>query len=109
MQALQVNVWLRLDVLLGVIRAVIALVQEVEVPGWGPAKKQVVLDLIAALYDANPAWQGVTKESILSLASAAIDLVVAFFHLIGRFRRSAPSLSPAPPPEAPLETERQEP
>ncbi|MDI6872020.1 MAG: hypothetical protein QME79_11895 [Bacillota bacterium] len=96
MQTLQVNVIARLDVLLAVIRAVIALVQEVEVPGWGPAKKQAVLDLIAALYDATPAWQSVTKESVLALASTVIDLVVAFFHLIGRFKHSTPSPTPAP-------------
>lgn len=90
MQTEQAGALVNLEVLIAVIKAVIALVQEVEVPGFGPEKKQAVLDLIGALYDANPAWHGVPRETVLKLAAVAIDLIVSFFNLIGRFKHSSP-------------------
>lgn len=101
MQTLQASIMTSLDVLIAVIRAVIALVQEVEVPGWGPAKKQAVLDLLAALYEANPAWHSVPKDMVLGLASVVIDLVVAFFNLIGRFKHSTPAPGTTPAEKEP--------
>ncbi|HHW13963.1 MAG TPA: hypothetical protein GXX28_03395, partial [Firmicutes bacterium] len=96
-QASQAGALANLEVLIAVLKAVIALVQEVEVPGFGPEKKQAVLDLIGALYDANPAWHGVPKETVLKLAAVAIDVIVAFFNLIGRFKHSQPAPAPSQP------------
>lgn len=97
MQAAKLNPIEGVQAFIAIVRALIALVQEVEVPGFGPAKKEAVLGLLAAIYDTTESWHVIPKEVALGFSSTAIDLIVAFFNLIGRFKRSIPA-DPAEPP-----------
>lgn len=77
-----------LPILVALFTAVMRLVKEFEVAGNGAAKKQAVLDAIAAMYDALDEWIPLPKEKVLGIASEFIDLVVAFLNIVGEFTHS---------------------
>lgn len=79
-------------VLAGLIGPLIALVQAVEGPGNGPAKKKAVLDLLLeAIRTAEATTPGLNldEEMIVKFLSQAIDMVVGFLNVIGGFRQPA--------------------
>ena len=84
------NILKILSFLVGVIPLVLNLIKEIEVPGWGPEKKQVILDSVALFYDTISEIfpLPITKETVLSLVGSFIDIVVAFFNLIGFFKKT---------------------
>lgn len=79
---------------LEVLREVYELVQIVEDADvedgekHGKEKKEAVLNLIAAVYDAGDNYLGmpVSKEFVLDLADKAIEVFVGFLNVVGRFR-----------------------
>jgi len=79
-----------LGFLAGVVPLVLNLIRELEVPGWGPQKKQVILDSVALFFDTvNEMFPlPITKEKVLSLVGSFIDIVVAFFNLVGIFKKA---------------------
>ncbi len=83
---------------IAVLAAVKKLVEEFEVPGYGPEKKQAVLDAVAALYDLGKDWIPMDKESVLKLASAFVDIIVTFYNITGVFKHSSKE---TPPPVEP--------
>jgi len=85
------NILKLLGFLAGVVPLVLNLIKELEVPGWGPEKKKIVLDSVALFYDTvNEIYTlPITKEKLLSVVDNFIDLVVAFFNLVGFFKHKA--------------------
>lgn len=75
--------------------AVKKLVEEFEVPGYGPEKKQAVLDALASLYDAGRDWIPMEKEKVLSLASALIEIIVQFNNIVGIFKHRPKEPAPS--------------
>ena len=85
------NILKLLGFLAGVVPLVLNLIKELEVPGWGPEKKKIVLDSVALFYDTVNEMYAlpITKEKLLSVVDNFIDLVVAFFNLVGFFKHKA--------------------
>ena len=71
---------------------VITLTQTFETPGFGAEKKKAILDIIAIIYD-NLGIAVISKEKVLGIAGAAIDIAVAFFNAIGWFKHGNPTVS----------------
>jgi len=76
----------------GIIPIILTLIKEFETPGFGAEKKQVILDSIELLYD-QLEITAITKEKLLGLAGSFIDIAVAFFNVIGWFKKSNPMSS----------------
>jgi len=73
------------------------LVKEFEVPGYGPEKKQAILDIIGSLYDAilkDIIGLVLGKEKLLLVAGNVIDIVVKVFNVIGIFKKEKPAENP---------------
>jgi uncharacterized membrane protein len=73
----------------GMIPIVFALINAFEVPGWGPQKKQAVLDAVGSFYDSL----GITfiaKDKLLAIVGGLVDLIVTFYNLVGWFKNSNP-------------------
>lgn len=83
------NVVKYLTAAIALLTAVKKLVEEFEVPGHGPEKKQAVLDAVAALYDLGKEWIPIEKEKVLSLASMFIEIIVSFYNIVGIFKHSS--------------------
>jgi len=87
------NILKILSLIGGIIPIILTLIKEFETPGFGAEKKQAVLDAIALLYDklaeVNPL--PITKERLLGIAGNFIDMVVAFFNLVGIFKHGNPT------------------
>ena len=76
----------------GIIPVILSLIKEFETPGFGAEKKQVILDAIELLYD-KLEITAITKEKLLGLAGSFIDIAVAFFNVVGWFKKSNPTPS----------------
>ena len=77
----------------GIIPIILTLVKEFETPGFGAEKKKAILDAIALFYDklAEDNVLPITKEKLLGIATGFIDIVVAFFNLVGWFKHGNPT------------------
>jgi len=77
-----------LGFLAGIVPLILNLIKELEVPGFGPEKRKVILDSVALFYDTVAAIfpLPITKEKLLSSAGNFIDIAVAFFNLVGIFK-----------------------
>ncbi|MCK4446877.1 MAG: hypothetical protein KAW56_07330 [Candidatus Marinimicrobia bacterium] len=77
-----------LGFLAGIVPLILNLIKELEVPGFGPEKKKVILDSVALFYDTVSGVfpLPITKEKLLSAAGNFIDIAVAFFNLVGIFK-----------------------
>jgi len=64
-----------------------------ETPGFGAEKKKVILDSIKLFYDkmAEEYPLPISKEKLVGIASGFIDIAVAFFNLVGWFKKSNPT------------------
>ena len=76
----------------GIIPVILTLIKEFETPGFGAEKKKVILDAIGLLYDSLNIT-AITKEKLLGVAGAFIDIAVAFFNVVGWFKKSNPTPS----------------
>ena len=76
----------------GVIPIILTLIKGFETPGFGAEKKQAILDSIALLYD-KLEITAITKVKLLGLAGSFIDIAVAFFNVVGWFKKSNPTPS----------------
>ena len=79
-----------LGILAGIIPLVLTLIKEFETPGFGPAKKKVILDSVELLYD-QLGITYITKEKLLGVVGSFIDIAVAFFNVVGWFKNSNPT------------------
>ena len=79
-----------LGVLLGLIPIVVSLIKSFEVPGFGPEKKQAVLDAVTLLYD-SLSITVISKEKLLGIVGGLCDIVVTLFNLAGWFKKSNPT------------------
>lgn len=64
------------------------LIKMIEIPGYGPEKKQAILDIFALLFDiieANMFKLPFGKEQLLNVVSGLIDILVGFFNRAGVF------------------------
>ena len=73
----------------GIVPIVLTLIKEFEVPGFGKEKKEAVLKAVGLFYDKiiDTASIGISKEKILGIAGDFIDIAVAFFNIVGWFKR----------------------
>lgn len=74
-----------------IVTLVRALIEVVEIPGYGSEKKQAVLDMLSLVFDiveehffALP----FTKEKLLDIAGGVIDILVGFFNRTEAFLHS---------------------
>jgi len=74
----------------GLIPIILSLIKEFETPGFGAEKKQAVLDAVEAIYDGLNITI-ITKAKLLGIAGSVIDIAVAFFNVIGWFKKSNPT------------------
>jgi len=74
-----------IGLLTGLLPFVIVLIQQFETPGFGPEKKQVILDAIGSIHD-QLGITVISKEKLLSIVGSFIDIAVAFFNLVGIFK-----------------------
>ena len=76
----------------GIVPIVLMLVKEFEIPGFGKEKKKVVLEAVGLFYDKiiGTTPIGLSKEKILGIAGDFIDIVVAFFNVVGHFKKGMP-------------------
>jgi hypothetical protein len=72
------------------IPIIFSLVNAFEVPGWGPEKKQVVLEAVGAFYD-QLKITAIARDKLLAIAGGLIDLIVTFYNLVGWFKKSNPT------------------
>lgn len=85
------KILLVIGIVIGVVRAISELVKIFEVPGNGQTKKEAVLNVLGVIYDelAKMFVLPITKERLLAIASALIDIVVAVYNALGIFQRSS--------------------
>ncbi len=74
----------------GLIPVILSLIKEFETPGFGAEKKKVVLDAIELLYD-QLGITAIAKDKLLGIAGSFIDIAVAFFNVVGWFKKSNPT------------------
>ena len=76
--------------MLGLIPIVLEIMKTVEVPGNGPAKLAAVIEFVIAGFDALP--EDVKKlipiTTIKAFLAKAINVAVAFYNLVGVFKKS---------------------
>ena len=81
-----------LGIFAGLIPVVLTLIKQFETPGFGPEKKKAVLDAIGLIYD-NLGITVISKDKLLGIIGGFIDIVVAFFNVVGWFKNSNPIVS----------------
>ena len=76
----------------GIVPIVLMLVKEFEIPGFGKEKKKVILEAVGLFYDKiiGTTSIGLSKEKVLGIAGDFIDIVVAFFNVVGYFKKGTP-------------------
>ncbi len=80
--------WIKyVSAMLAVLSLVKRLVEEFEVPGYGPEKKKAVLDAVGVLYDTADAVVDlpISKEKVLQVADNLIEILVKFYNVVGMF------------------------
>jgi len=77
----------------GIVPIILTLITAFETPGFGAEKKKVILDAIELFYDkmAEEYPLPISKEKLVGIASGFIDIVVAFFNLVGWFKHGNPT------------------
>ena len=80
-----------IGIIVAVVKAISELVKVFEVPGNGETKKKAVLDVLGVIYDeaSKIATMPISKERLLAIAGAIIDIVVAVYNALGIFRTSS--------------------
>ena len=81
-----------LGIFSGIIPIVLTLIKEFETPGFGAEKKKAVLDAIGLLYDKLEVTI-IAKDRFLGIIGNFIDIVVAFFNLVGWFKHGNPTVN----------------
>ena len=81
-----------LAVISGIIPVVLTLIKQFETPGFGAEKKQAVLDAVGVIYDSLNLTT-ITKEKVLGVAGSIIDVAVAFYNIVGWFKKENPTPS----------------
>ena len=76
-----------INMILTLVEVIKGLAEQFEVPGFGKEKKEAVLNVLGTLCDNG--WIAMPKDRALSIGGALIDIVVAFYNLIGKFKHSA--------------------
>jgi len=84
-----------LSLLGGIVPIVLILIKEFETPGFGAEKKKVILDCVGLFYDKMAEGNAlpITKEKLLSITGSLINIVVAFYNLVGWFKHKNPTVS----------------
>jgi len=82
------RVLLIIGIIVAVAKAIAELVEIVEIPGNGEAKKKAMLDLLGAIYDETNKLVAlpVSRERLLAIAGSLIDVIVAIYNALGIFR-----------------------
>ena len=82
------RVLLIIGIIVAVAKAIAELVEIVEIPGNGEAKKEAMLDLLGAIYDETNKLVAlpVSRERLLAIAGSLIDVIVAIYNALGIFR-----------------------
>ena len=76
-----------LGLLTGLIPLVLTLIKQFETPGFGPQKRQAVLDAIGKMYDELKITV-ITREKLLNIVGSIIDIAVGLFNVVGIFKKS---------------------
>jgi len=84
------NILKILGVLGALVPLILTLIKQFETPGFGAEKKQVILDAIGSIYD-SVEITFISKEKLLGIAGNFIDIAVAFFNVVGWFKKSNPT------------------
>ena len=73
-----------IKVIMALIGPLKELIKAVEIPGFGPEKKQAVLDAISAMMKELP-WEisDEVQALVLKILGALIDIIVAVYNLLG--------------------------
>lgn len=76
----------------GIVPIVLMLIKGLELPGHGKEKKEAILKAIGLFYDKiiGTVSIGISKEKILGIAGDFIDIIVAFFNVVGYFKKGTP-------------------
>lgn len=85
------KVILIIGIIVAVVKAISELVKIFEVPGNGETKKKAVLDVLSVIYDeaSKITTMPISKERLLAIAGALIDIIVAVYNALGIFRTSS--------------------
>ena len=81
-----------LGVIGGLVPLILSLIKQFETPGFGAEKKKAVLDAVEAVYIGLNITV-IAKDKLLGIAGSIIDIAVAFFNVIGWFKKSNPTPS----------------
>ena len=79
------------QLLVGLIKPVKEAIEAVEQPGYGEEKKEAVLNLLReVILTAEGMIPGldIPEDAILNFADSIIDIIVAFYNLTGKFKKS---------------------
>ncbi len=73
-----------LRIIIALIPFIRQLIEAVEIPGNGTAKKAAVLEAVGGIIDNLP-WEIAddVKESVLAIISGIVDLIVGILNLLG--------------------------
>lgn len=73
-----------------IIKELPDIIKAFEVPGNGEAKKEIVLNLIGAIYDAVNGIVAIPwdKPKLMDFVGRSIDAIVAFLNVVGFFTHS---------------------
>ena len=86
------NILKILGVLGALVPLILTLIKQFETPGFGAEKKQVILDAIGSIYD-SVEITFISKVKLLGIAGNFIDIAVAFFNVVGWFKKGNPTPS----------------
>jgi hypothetical protein len=73
-----------------IVSLLFLIIKDFEVPGNGEAKKEIVLNLVGAIYDAVNGMIAIPwdKAKMLDFVGRSIDAIVAFLNVVGFFTHS---------------------
>ena len=80
-----------IQLLVGLIKPIKEAIEAVEQPGYGEEKKEAVLNLLReVILTAKGMVPGldIPEDTILNFADGIIDIIVAFYNLTGKFKKS---------------------
>ena len=76
-----------LGLITGLLPLILTLIEQFETPGFGPQKRQAVLDAIGKMYDELKITV-ITREKLLNIVGSIIDIAVGLFNVVGIFKKS---------------------
>jgi hypothetical protein len=88
------NILMTIALLIGIFKAVKEVVEAVEVPGNGEAKRTAVLEAVGAIYDAIPGSLPIARDAVLEFAGKVLEVWVVLNNLIGKFKKATPTANP---------------